>query len=308
MARTQPGAVPAKAYRGMRPAIAEAGKTGTAARPKKHRSMPLAAIVLLVAVAVVWFMPFAWMFVASLRPDTGGGADLASLVPTAHPSLVNFVEAWTSGHFPLWYLNTVLLCGGILAVQLVTITCAGYVFARVEFPGRQVVFYLFLLQLMLVPPILIVPNMVTLTRLGLYDTLLGVMAPYFASAFGVFLMRQTFKTIPRDFEEAALVDGASRAQIIWRVLVPLARPGFIAFAIVSVTAHWNEFLWPLMATSSPSTRVLTVGLASFTQGAESGSQWGVIAAGTLFVAGPLLVAFVLFQRRFVSSFVFTGIK
>jgi sn-glycerol 3-phosphate transport system permease protein len=147
-----------------------------------------------------------------------------------------------------------------------------------------------------------------LVHLHLYDTLAGVMAPYFASAFGVFLMRQTFRTIPRDFEEAALVDGASRLQIIRRVLVPLARPGLVAFAIVSVTSHWNEFLWPLMATSSPSTQVLTVGLASFTAGAESGDQWSLIAAGTFLVAGPLLVLFILFQRHFVSSFVFTGLK
>ncbi len=273
-----------------------------------HRDGPLAGAILLIAASAIWFMPFAWMLVASLRPDTGGGNDLASLLPTTRPSLVNFIDAWASGHFPLWYLNTILLCGGILAVQLVTITCAGYVFARIAFPGRSIVFYLFLLQLMLVPTILIVPNMVTITRLGLYDTLVGVMAPYFASAFGVFLMRQTFKTIPRDFEEAARIDGASRIQIIWRILVPLARPGFIAFAIVSVTSHWNEFLWPLMATSSPSTRVLTVGLASFTRGAESGSQWGIVAAGTLFVAAPLLIAFAIFQKRFVSSFVFTGIK
>ncbi len=269
---------------------------------------PLAATILLAATAAVWAMPFAWMVVAALRPDSAGGADMASLFPDSDPSLVNFVDAWRSGKFPIWYLNTVILCAGILIVQLVTITCAGYAFARIEFPGRTALFYVFLLQLMLVPPVLIVPNLITLSRLGLYDTLLGVMAPYFASAFGVFLMRQTFKTIPRDFEEAALVDGASRAQILWRVLVPMARPGFVAFAIVSVTSHWNEFLWPLMATSSPSNQVLTVGLASFTRGAESGSQWGVIAAGTFFVAGPLLIVFVLFQRRFVSSFVFTGIK
>ena len=269
---------------------------------------PLAALILLLATGVIWAMPFAWMIVAAFRPDTGGGADMASLWPDSSPSLVNFVEAWDSGRFPIWYVNTVLMCAGILAVQLVTITCAGYVFARIEFPGRTLVFYLFLIQLMLVPPVLIVPNLIMLSRLGCYDTLVGVMAPYFASAFGVFLMRQTFKTIPRDFEEAALVDGASRAQILWRVLVPMARPGFVAFAIVSVTAHWNEFLWPLMATSSPANQVLTVGLASFTRGAENGSQWGVVAAGTFFVAAPLLLVFVLFQRRFVSSFVFTGIK
>ena len=265
-------------------------------------------VLLLCAAAALWAIPFAWMVVASLRPGDAGANDIASLTPAGPFSLGNFTDAWASGHFPLWYLNTVLLCGGILAVQCVTISLAGYAFARLHFRYRETLFYLFLLQLMLVPPILIVPNMTTLVALHLYDTLTGVMAPYFASAFGVFLMRQTFRTIPREYEEAALVDGASRLAIIFRVLLPLARPGLIAFAIVSVTAHWNEFLWPLMATSSPSTQVLTVGLASFTSGAEAGSEWGVIAAGTFFVAAPLLVIFVLFQRQFVSSFTFSGIK
>jgi sn-glycerol 3-phosphate transport system permease protein len=264
--------------------------------------------LMLAAAALFWAIPFAWMAVASLRTGGAGEADIASLWPSGPFSLANFVEAWTSGHFPLWHLNTVLLCGGILGVQCVTVSLAGYAFARMRFSGRDLLFYAFLMQLMLVPPILIVPNLATLVALHLYDTLPGVMAPYCASAFGVFLMRQTFWTIPTAYEEAALVDGASRLQIIVRVLLPLARPGLAAFAIVSVTAHWNEFLWPLMATSSPSNQVLTVGLASFTAGAEAGSQWGVIAAGTFLVAAPLLIAFVLFQRRFVSSFTFSGIK
>jgi sn-glycerol 3-phosphate transport system permease protein len=277
------------------------------AKQRKGNAIALAATILLAASAFIWMTPFLWMLVASLRPDNAG-ADMASLWPSLQSGFGNFVEAWTSGDFPLWYLNTVILCGGILIVQLITITMAGYAFARLDFPGRQLCFYLFLLQLMLVPPVLIIPNLVMLADMGLYDTLAGVMAPYFASAFGVFLMRQTFKTIPRDFEEAALVDGATPIQILWRVLVPLAKPGLVAFSIVSVTAHWNEFLWPLMATTSPGNQVLTVGLASFTRGAESASQWGVIAAGTFLVAAPLLIAFILFQRRFVSSFVFTGIK
>jgi sn-glycerol 3-phosphate transport system permease protein len=268
----------------------------------------VAVVLLLCAAALLWAIPFAWMAVASLRPGGAGAADIASLLPAGPFGLGNFVEAWSSGHFPLWYLNTVLLCSGILGMQCVTISLAGYAFARLRFRWRETLFHLFLLQLMLVPPILIVPNMTTLVTLHLYDTLLGVMAPYFASAFGVFLMRQTFRTIPREYEEAALVDGASRLAIIFRVLLPLARPGLVAFAIVSVTAHWNEFLWPLMATSSPSTQVLTVGLASFTSGAEAGSEWGVVAAGTFFVAAPLLVIFLVFQRQFVSSFTLSGIK
>lgn len=266
------------------------------------------ALVLVTATAMIWFVPFAWMAVASFRQGSAGAADLASLLPAGPFSLGNFADALESGHFPLWYLNTVLVCGGILLIQCVTVTLAGYAFARMRFPGQNTMFALFLLQLMLVPPILIVPNMTTLVGLRLYDTLPGIMAPYCASAFGVFLMRQTFRTLPREYEEAALVDGASRLQIIRLVLLPLARPGLTAFAIVSVSTHWNEFLWPLMATSSPSNQVLTVGLASFTAGAEAGSEWGVIAAGTFLVAAPLLAAFLLFQRRFVSSFTLSGLK
>jgi sn-glycerol 3-phosphate transport system permease protein len=258
------------------------------------------------AAALFWAVPFAWMAVASLRP--GVPPDIASLTPAGPFGFGNFAEAWKSGSFPLWYLNTFLMCGGILAVQLVTISMAGYAFARLNFPGRDFIFSLFLLQLLLIPPLLIVPNLATLVSLHLYDTLPGIMAPYFASAFGVFLMRQTFRSIPRDFEEAAMLDGASIPVLIRHVLLPLARPGLVAFAIVSLTAHWNEFLWPLMAVSSPKNQVLTVGLASFTSAAEAGSAWGVVAAGTFLVAAPLLILFLLFQRRFISSFVSSGIK
>ena len=277
----------------------------TPMRPDTGR---LVTIALLALIALVWSTPLAWMITASIRPQGAGGLGMASLVPDFVPTLANFAEALDSADFARLYLNTVIVCVGILAVQLVTITLAGYAFARLEFRGRGLFFYAFLPQLMLVPPILIVPNLVTITKLGLYDTLIAVMAPYFASAFGVFLMRQTFRTIPRDFEEAAVVEGARWWQVVWRVLVPLARPGLIAVSIVSVVSHWNEFLWPLMVISSTENQTLTIGLATFTQGAESASQWGVIAAGTFLVAAPLMIAFALFQRQFVNSFLFSGVK
>jgi sn-glycerol 3-phosphate transport system permease protein len=258
--------------------------------------------------AALWLMPFLWMLVASVRPQAFGGSGMASLIPDAVPTLKNFIEAWESADFPRYYLNTGMIAFGILAVQLLTITLAGYAFARMAFPGKQVLFYLFLLQLMLVPVVLIVPNLVMVARLGLYDTLAGVMAPYFASAFGTFLMRQTFEAIPRELEDAALVDGATVLQRIRHIYVPLSLPAFLAFAIVSVTAHWNEFLWPLMVINSPDKRPLTVGLAAFTLGQEGAQAWGVIAAGTLLVVAPLLIGFLLFQRRFVNSFVTSGIK
>jgi sn-glycerol 3-phosphate transport system permease protein len=266
------------------------------------------ALAIVAAIVLAWAMPFLWMLVAALRPPGLGGAGMASLVPDYVPTPANFVEAWDSADFVLHYVNTIVICSGILLVQLVTISLAGYAFARLDFPGRTLLFHLFLTQLMLVPIVLLVPNLRTIAALGLYDTLLGVMAPYFASAFGTFLMRQTFRTVPRELEEAALIDGARWWHLIRFVYLPLARPAVISFSIISVTTHWNEFLWPLMVINSPDRRPLTVGLATFTRGAEGAQAWGVNAAGTLLCIAPLLIGFALFQRRFVNSFMASGLK
>jgi sn-glycerol 3-phosphate transport system permease protein len=260
------------------------------------------------AVALLWATPFLWMLVASFRADSFGSLDMASLLPPRSPSFTNFRAAWDAGDFPVYYLNTLIVVLGTLSVQLATISLAGYAFARLRFWGRDVLFYLFLLQLMIVPPVLILPNLKTVIALGIDNRLLGVMAPYFASAFGTFLMRQTFRSLPRDFEDAAEIDGASLLQRLRYVLLPLARPALAAFAIVSVVAHWNEFLWPLIVINSPGERTLTLGLASVLGGAEGAAQWGLIAAATLLVSAPLLAAFLAFQRQFVDSFVFSGIK
>jgi len=263
---------------------------------------------LMLVTAFFWATPFLWTLVASFRPQSAGGIGMASLLPDYVPTLGHFKEAFETGDFGVYYVNTAIVAFGILAVQIVTISLAGYAFARLSFPGRDFIFYVFLLQLMLVPPILIVPNLRTIVDLGLYGSLLGVMAPYFASAFGTFLMRQTFRQIPRDFEEAAVIDGAHWGQALWHVLLPMAKPGLIAFSLVSLMAHWNEFLWPLMVLNEPSTQTLTIGLASFALGTEGGREWGLLAAGTLLVMFPLLALFAVFQRQFVNSFMFAGLK
>jgi sn-glycerol 3-phosphate transport system permease protein len=264
--------------------------------------------VIISVITILWSAPFLWMLIASFRPQNFGGLDMASLFPDFVPTLDNFRLAWESTRFVTYYINSITVVLGILVVQLITITFAAYAFARLHFPLRNFLFYLYLLQLLIVPPILIVPNLKTIIALGINDTLIAVMAPYFASAFGTFLLRQTFKSIPQDFEDAAVIDGASWFQVLRYVLLPLAKPALIAFSIVSVVGHWNEFLWPLMVTDSPGTRTLTVGLASFTRGAEGGAEWGLIAAGTLLVMLPLMIAFLAFQKQFVNSFMFSGIK
>ena len=274
----------------------------------RNEITPKVGFLLTILLALAWLIPFLWMGVATLRPASDGINLMAELMPSLKPTLANIRDAWEIGDFPRYFLNTTIICTGILVVQFVTITLAGFAFARLDFAGKTPIFYLFLMQLMLVPVLLIVPNLSLVAQFGLYDTLAGVMMPFFASAFGTFLMRQSFRTIPRDLEDAALVDGARWWELIAHVYAPLAKPAIIAFAIVSVTAHWNEFLWPLMVINSPDNRPLTVGLAMFTLGAEGAQAWGVSAAGTLLVVAPLLVGFALFQRRFVNSFMASGLK
>ena len=165
----------------------------------------------------------------------------------------------------------------VLAGQFVLCTLAGFAFARFEFPGKDVVFVLVLMQLFILPEVLIVENYAMVSRLGLFDTILGIGMPYMASAFGIFLMRQTFKSVPSELHEAARVEGCCWFGILLRVYVPLAWPTYLAYALVSVATHWNNFLWPLIVTNSPDTRPLTVGLSIF--GApENGVDISVISA------------------------------
>ncbi len=253
--------------------------------------------------ALLWIAPLLYAFWAALHP-----AALAThFDPLAPLTLDNFRKAWLYAPFPRHLLNTVMLVTMILSAQLVLCTLAGFAFARFEFAGHNIAFGLVLVQLMVMPEVLIVENYRTMARLGLVDTILGIGLPYMASAFGIFLLRQTFKTIPRELEDAARVEGCSMMGVLWRVYVPLARPTYLAYALVSVSYHWNNFLWPLIITNSVNTRPLTVGLAIF--GApESGVDWAVISAGTIMAVSPLLVAFLLFQRQFMQSFMQAGIK
>lgn len=253
--------------------------------------------------ALLWLSPLAYAFWAAFHP-----AELAThFDPLAPLTLDNFRKAWTYAPFPRHFLNTMILVSMVLGAQLVLCTLAGFAFARFQFAGRDIAFALVLVQLMVMPEVLIVENYRIMARLGLVDTILGIGLPYMASAFGIFLLRQTFKTVPRELEDAARVEGCTLLGVLWRVYVPLARPTYLAYGLVSVSYHWNNFLWPLVITNSVNTRPLTVGLAIF--GApESGVDWAVISAGTIMAVAPLLVAFLLFQRQFMQSFMQAGIK
>lgn len=252
---------------------------------------------------IIWVLPLLYAFWAAFHPPEY--ATQFSL--TAPLTLENFVSAWDQAPFYRYMLNTIVITTLILVSQLFVCTLAGYALARENFFGRGFALALVLTQLMVMPEVLIVENYKTLSDLGQIDTYLGVGLPYLASAFGIFLLRQTFKTVPQELEDAARVEGLSGLSLIWKVFVPLAFPTYLAFSLVSISYHWNNFLWPLVVTNTVASRPLTVGMAIF--GApESGVDWSVISAGTLIAIGPLLALFLVFQRQFIQSFMHAGIK
>jgi sn-glycerol 3-phosphate transport system permease protein len=252
---------------------------------------------------VLWILPLAYAVWTAFHPSEFS----TRFVPTAPLTLENFVKAWAAAPFARYFVNTIALVTMILAVQLVLCTLAAYAFARFAFAGRSAAFLLVLVQLMIMPDVLIVENYRTMSRLGILDTLAAIGLPYMASAFGIFLLRQTFKTVPKELDEAARVEGAGPLEVLWRVYVPLAKPVYIAYGLVSVSYHWNNFLWPLIVTNSVQSRPLTVGLQVFSS-VDQGVDWSIITAATLMTSGPLLVAFLLFQRQFVQSFMRAGIR
>lgn len=260
---------------------------------------PFFAIVL----AVLWISPLVFAFWAAFH----NVSDAVNFRLQAPITLENFRTAWEGAPWLRYFLNSFLLVTLILIGQFILTTLAGFAFAQVEFRGRDTLFVLVLLQLFILPEVLIVENYRVASTLGLLDSLLGIGAPYMASAFGIFLMRQAFRSIPKELDEAARIEGCSLLGVLWRVYVPAARPTYLAYALVSISTHWNNFLWPLIVTNSDSTRPLPVGLSLF--GApENGVDISVISAATLIVVGPLLLFFLIFQRQFVQAFLTAGVK
>jgi sn-glycerol 3-phosphate transport system permease protein len=253
--------------------------------------------------AVLWILPLAYAIWTAFHPAEFS----ARFTPMAPLTLENFERAWDAAPFARYFFNTFALVTLILGCQLVLCTLAAYAFARYEFAGSNVAFALVLAQLMIMPDVLIVENYKTMSTFGILDSIPAIALPYVASAFGVFLLRQTFKTVPKELDDAARVEGANALQTLLKVYVPLARPVYIAYGLVSVSYHWNNFLWPLIVTSSVEARPLTVGLQVFSS-TDQGIDWSIICAATLMTSAPLLLAFLLFQRQFVQSFMRAGIR
>ena len=260
--------------------------------------------VVMLSLLMICMIPLIWVIRKAFIPK-----ELAlDLTAVAAPVLDNFKRVMAAAPFDKYYGNTIFIVLGVLLVQFVLITLAGYAFARIDFYGSKALFVLFLSQMMIAPEVLILPNYSMMAKWGLTDTRIGIMLPFFASAMGTMIVRQTIKTIPYELEEAAKADGANLFQILWKIYVPLLKPAYISFGMISASFQWNNFLWPLVMTDSVEKRPLSLGLAMFAMSYETGAQWSDVSAATVLVCAPLLLLFFVFQRQFMESFMHSGIK
>ena len=261
-------------------------------------------IIFAFILALIWLIPLVWMVGTAFTE----ASFIMSLFPHARPSLDNIRYVWSNVPFARYYINTMLIVVFTYGIQFITVTLAAYALAVLKFWGEKLIFLVIFVQIIIPNDVLIIPNYMTLSELGLTDSKLGIMLPFLGSAFGIFLLRQMFKTIPKALSEAALIDGCNIFQIIFHVYVPSAKIAYISFGLVSVSYHWNNFLWPLIVTNSPSNRTLTVGLALFAKSKEAVMQWANVCAATFIICAPLVILFFIFQKKFINSFVSSGIK
>lgn len=262
--------------------------------------------LILMPVALLWLSPLIWIVLTSLKTKAEVFDPNASLLPAAL-NLSNYPATLAVAPFGTYLVNSLLVTGSILICQLVTITLAAYAFARLEFPFKRLLFTLFLLQIMFPIYAIFLTNFITLRELDLINTLPAMIVPFVASGYGTFMLRQSFRQVPSELADAARLDGCGHFSTLWHVYLPLVQPTLIAFGIISVVTHWNDYMWPLLVTNSDSVRTLPIGLGLLAK-SDSGADWTRLMAGTTLVVSPLLLAFVIFQRRFIDSFMHTGVK
>lgn len=258
--------------------------------------------ILLIGVGLVFVFPFLWMFLTAFKTMP----EVYQFPPSWWPEswqVENFRKAWSSGPFLTYVWNSLVVAVGTLILQFLIGVPAAYAFARYRFKGKNALFGLSLIALMIPSQVIFLPVYVQMSHWGLVDTLWALIVPFGASAFGIFLLRQSFMQVPDEVIEAARLDNASEWKIMWTIMVPLAKPVLVTFGLFSFIYHWNDYFWPLIMTNSDSVRTLPIGI-SMLKAAEGGKQWNVIMAGNMMLVFPILVVFFFAQRHIINAFVY----
>ena len=272
---------------------------------ERRRLQPV-RIALYVVASILSFMTVAPLFyMVSMSLKETNEVFGANLVPH-HPTFANFVYVFTQVDFIRYLLNTFFVSAVVTVVALVFHSMAGYALARLRFPGRDAIFLTMFATFLISQPVIIVPLFILARALHLLDSYAGLIVPSIFNAFGIFLLRQFYLAVPRELEEAALIDGAGYFRIWWSIILPLSRPILSALAILFFLANWNSFLWPLTIISNQDLWMVQVAIASFRQ--QYNGSWNYIMAASTVVALPTLVMFVIFQKRIIESIKTSGIK
>ena len=260
----------------------------------------------IVAIASLAFLgPYVWSLSLSFQPAGDVFAWPIQLIPDP-ATLENYRRLWTEIPFARWLLNSTIVVLCVTVCNVVLASLAGYAFARFSFPGRSLLFYCFLATLMVPGHVTLVPKFMLLNYFGMINTYQGLILPGIVQVFGVFLMKQFFETLPPELEEAARIDGCSRFETFRKIILPVSKPALVALSIYTFQGAWNDFLWPVIVTTTPDMYTLPLGMAMFRF--EFKVEWTMLMAGSVLLSLPMLLIFIFFQRLFVQNAAATGGK
>ena len=284
---------------------APAPAAGAATLRPRHRRLPgrwiLLAVGMLLALLTVF--PLVWMVMGSLK--TPEEVNSPSLIPST-VTMENYVYVFSQVPFARYLFNSFFISAAVTVLALWFHSMAAYALARLYFPGRERIFLAIFATMLVSAPVTIIPTFIIVRTLGMVDNYAGLIVPAIFNAFGIFLLRQFYISLPGELEEAALVDGASYWKIYWRIVLPLSRPILSALAVFFFLANWNSFVWPMTVTSDPNLRVVQLGIQSFQQ--QYAADWNYILAASTVAALPTLAIFFVFQKQIVASIKTSGLK
>jgi len=264
------------------------------------------AYVIASAFAIISLFPLYWMVTTAIKPPTAVMSLPPQWIPTSI-SLDNFHEAFANSPVLRWTFNSLVVAGAVTLFQLVFATMAGYGFAKKDFPGKEILFWLYISSMMVPSFAIIIPLFTLMADYGLVDSYLGLIAPGLSAPFGVFLMRQFIQTLPTELIDAAKIDGCGELRTFWDIILPLAKPGLAVLGIFVFMGQWSAFLWPLIVTNSNDMRTLIVGFALLSN-RELRVNYGATMAAATYMALPMLIVFFAFQRYFLRGITIGGIK
>jgi multiple sugar transport system permease protein len=271
---------------------------------RKAKSIPIYLAAVLIC--IVMMVPIFWMVSTALKTPTEIFSNPIRWLP-AVPQFQNFVKAWQSAPFGNYLFNSLSIAIAVVGVSLLTSVLAAFGFSHINFPGRNLLFGLMMVALMLPMEVALIPNFLTMRRLGLSGTFPAFVLPFTCSAFNIFLLRQHFLTVPRDYYDAAIIDGCSPLRYLRSILLPLSGPVLATLTIFGFMSNYNSYLWPLVITNGEKMRTVTIGLQTFLS-AEGSSQWELMMAATLLVSLPTIILFLFAQKYFVKGNTLSGLK